>query len=74
MAEKKEEKIQAPAKPKEKLLALTVITRFVDGNLREFFQNYGYNGEEWPANEVRHIPEWLAKRCEQSGAQLERAD
>ena len=62
------------APPKEKLLVVTVTTEFVDGNLREFFENYGYNGEKWPANEVRKIPLWLARRCEQSGATLERAD
>jgi len=67
MAEKTIEK-------KEKLLAFTVATRFVDGNLSEFMKQYGYNGEEWVKDEKRYIPAWLAQRCIQSGAELERAD
>lgn len=69
---KKEE--EAQTKPKEKLLAFTVSARFVDGNLSDFFRQYGYNGEEWVKDEVRNIPAWLAQRCIQSGAELERAD
>lgn len=70
---KKDEEAATPKAPKERLLALTVTTPFVDGNLAGFFAQYGYS-VEWSANEVRNIPAWLAKRCEQSGAQLERAD
>ena len=58
---------------KEKLLEFTVTVYFVDGNLREFFERYGYD-VDWRPNEVRKIPAWLAQRCIQSGAQLERAD
>jgi hypothetical protein len=64
----------APASaPKEKLLALTVTSSFSDGNLREFFEKYGYT-VEWKVGEVRNIPLWLAQRCEQSGAEFEKAD
>jgi hypothetical protein len=57
----------------EKLLAFTVSTRFVDGNLGEFFSKYGYTAE-WNVNEVRNIPVWLALRCKQSGAELVATD
>lgn len=70
MAEKNEDK---KAVKSEKLLKFTVSTWFADGNLGDFFRQYGY-GAEWPADEVRHIPAWLAQRCAQSGAELERAD
>lgn len=62
-----------PAPPKEKLLALRALLPFTDGNLAEHFAKYGY-GVDWKMNEVRHIPLWLAKRAEQSGAEFERAD
>jgi len=62
-----------PAPPKEKLLSLRANVFFCDGNLREFFQKYNYP-VEWPMNEVRQIPKWLAERCIQSGAELDRAD
>lgn len=61
----------APAPPQEKLLTLRAIVPFVDGNLREAFEKYGYS-VEWKMNEVRSIPLWLAKRCIQSGAELDR--
>lgn len=64
----------APPDPAEKFVEVLTVEHFVDGNLADFFRKYGYNGEAWPANEVRKIPEWLAKRCIQSGAMLERAD
>lgn len=76
MADKKtkeEETPQIKPQPKEKLLAFTVTTHFVDGNLNDFFSSYGY-ATEWQKDEVRHIPAWLAQRCLQSGADLERAD
>jgi hypothetical protein len=76
MAKKKEVTTETPEpvkEPTEKLLALTVRSFFSDGNLGEFFSRYGYS-PEWRTTEVRNIPLWLARRCEQSGAELERAD
>lgn len=81
MPKKKEDQVEGQSlepvittlKPKEKLLALSVTTHFADGNLGDFFRKYGYE-VEWPVGEVRNIPRWLAQRCEQSGATLERAD
>jgi hypothetical protein len=72
MAEKKDTH-PVPQVKAEKLLTLRALVPFSDGNLREFFEQYGYT-VDWQANEVRKIPAWLMLRCTQSGAELERSD
>jgi len=57
-------------KPKEKLIAVTPIEWFSDGNLQDFMAQYGYPCE-WPARETRNLPRWLVQRCINSGAEFE---
>lgn len=76
MPKKKVEEVEEPVEvkpvkpePKEKLLKVMAEQQFVDGNLAEFFAQYGYS-VEWPRNETRELPKWLIDRCIQSGADL----
>ena len=57
-------------KPKEKLIAVTPMEWFSDGNLQEFMKQYDYPCE-WPAHETRNLPKWLVQRCINSGAEFE---
>jgi hypothetical protein len=59
-------------KPKEKLIAVTALVWFSDGNLKDFMAQYGYPCE-WLAGETRSLPTWLIQRCINSGAELEQA-
>ncbi len=56
--------------PAALLVSVKVGSWFSDGNLAGFFKQYGYECE-WPRDQVRRIPLWLAKRAEQSGAEIE---
>jgi len=62
-----------PAKKKERMVRVFAEESFVDGNLRQFFEQYGYD-VFWPMNEVREIPEWLYIRCVNSGGTFTNAD
>lgn len=56
-------------KKKETLTPCTVDNQFTDGNLGEFFADYGYR-PEWPKGERRELPFWLIQRCQNSGAEI----
>ncbi len=55
------------------LIAVRAVESFSDGNLEQFFAEFGYSGL-WSANEVRQIPGWLLQRCLNSGGEFERLD
>jgi len=60
---------QAPEPKKEKLVTVVALEPFIDGNLREPFEKYGYE-TGWRSGEKRTIPLWLIKRVLNSGGKL----
>ena len=61
------------AKDKEKLVTVEALEWFSDGNLMEFFKQYGYECD-WPVGQKRSIPVWLLQRCVNSGGEFEKVD